>query len=261
MMSLRVGEILEAIDRLAPFASAAEWDAVGLQIGDAERKVSAVAVAHELTTSTVEEAISAGADLVVTYHPLLFRPLISITAVPGAEGRVFALTEGRVAVISVHTNWDAAPGGASDSLAAALDIRDSEGFASSITRAGDQVWFGRCGYFGGSLGDLADLAQARLGVRPRLSGPLHQAVRRVAVLPGSGGSQVEEAVSAGADAYVTGDVSHHEARRAADSGMVMLDPGHAPTERPGVRALYDLVARIVDSPVELVGGDDNPWEC
>jgi len=259
-MSLRVGEILAAVDRRAPFASAAEWDAVGLQIGDPEREVSAVAVAHELTGRILEGILSSGAELVVTYHPLLFRPLSSVPAVPGAEGRVFALAERGVAVISAHTNWDAAPGGASDSLAAALDIRDSEGFASSMTGAGDEIWFGRCGSFGGSVGDLADLVQVRLGARPRLSGPLDRVVRRVAVLPGSGGSQVEEAASAGADAYVTGDVSHHEARRAADSGMVMVDPGHAPTERPGVRALYDLVAGIVDRPVEMVGGDDNPWE-
>lgn len=258
-MSLRVGEILGAIDRRAPFASAAVWDAVGLQIGDPEREVSAVAVVHELTTKILGRTVSVGAELVVTYHPLLFRPLSSVTAVPGAEGRALALAERRVAVISVHTNWDAAPGGTSDSLAAALDIRDAEGFASSMTGAGDEVWFGRCGSFGGSVGDLADLAQARLGVRPRLSGSMDRVVHRVAVLPGSGGSHVDEAVSAGADAYVTGDVSHHEARRAADSGMVMVDAGHAPTERPGVRALYDLVAGIVDMPVELVGGDDNPW--
>ena len=259
-MSLRVGEILAAIDRRAPFASAAEWDAVGLQVGDPEREVSAVAVAHEVTTKVVEGIISAGVELVVTYHPLVFRPLTSITAVPGAEGRVLALAERRVAVISVHTNWDAAPGGSSDSLAAALEIRDCEGFVSSTTEAGDQIWFGRCGSFDGSVGDLTDVVQLGLGVRPRLSGPFGRVVRRVAVLPGSGGSQVKEAVSAGADAYVTGDVSHHEARRAADSGMVVVDPGHAPTERPGVRALYDLVAGIVDRPVELVGGDDNPWE-
>jgi len=112
---------------------------------------------------------------------------------------------------------------------------------------------------GGSVGDLADRAHARLGVRPRLSGSPDRVACRVAVLPGSGGSQVDEAISAGADAYLTGDVSHHQARRAADSGMVVLDAGHGPTERPGVRALYDLVDGIVDGPVELVGGDDNPW--
>ncbi|MDE0138155.1 MAG: Nif3-like dinuclear metal center hexameric protein [bacterium] len=259
-MSLRVGEILAAIDGRAPFASAAEWDAVGLQIGDPEREVSAVAVVHELTTRLLDGIISVGAELVVTYHPLLFRPLSSVTAVPGAEGRIFFLIERRVAVISAHTNWDAAPGGSSDSLAAALEIRDPEGFAPSMTGGGDEISYGRCGSFGGPLGDLADLVQLRLGVRPRLSGPLDRVVRRVAVLPGSGGSRVEDAVSAGADAYVTGDVSHHEARRAADSGMAMVDAGHTPTERPGVRALYDLVAGLVDRPVEMVGGDDNPWE-
>ena len=259
-MSLTVGHILERIDRRAPFASAAAWDAVGLQIGDPERTVSGVAVVHELNPRTTDEVIASGADLVVSYHPLLFRPLSSITAGSGAEGRAFALVERRVAVIAAHTNWDAAPGGTADSLASVLGLRATTGFASSETSAGDPVWFGRCGLFDGSVGDLMDLVEAQLKARPRLSGRRDQAARRVAVLPGSGGSQVDEAVSVGADAYVTGDVSHHQARRAAESGMAVVDAGHGPTERPGVRALYALVTDFVDTPVRLVGSDDNPWE-
>ena len=261
-MSQRVGRILEAIDRRAPFASAAAWDAVGLQIGDPERAVSDVAVVHELSPRTTDEVIASGVKLVISYHPLLFRPLSSITPGPGAEGRAFALVERRVAVISVHTNWDAAPGGTAESLVTALGLRATTGFASSEPGAGDgdPVSFGRCGLFEGSVGDLAVLVETRLGARPRVSGRRDQPATRVAVLPGSGGSQVEEAISAGADAYVTGDVSHHQARRAAESGMAVVDAGHGPTERPGVRALYALMAGILEVPVRLVGSDDNPWE-
>ncbi len=260
-MSLRVGDVLEAVDRRAPFHTAAAWDAVGLQIGDPGRPVSTAAVAHEMTGSVVEQVLARRVDLVVTYHPLVFRPLRSITAAPGPEGRSFALLEGGISVIAVHTNWDAAAGGASDALAEALGVYDTEGFAASETMGEESVRAGRCGSFDGAAADLLAAVQESLGCRPRTAGLApDRTVRRVAVLPGSGGSHLDEAVSAGADVYVTGDLSHHEARRAVDGGMGVVDAGHGPTERPGVRALYALVAEIVDGAVDLGGVDDSPWE-
>ena len=133
-MTLRVGDVLEQIDRRAPFRIAAGWDAVGLQIGDLRRPVSAAAVVHELTGPVVDRALALGVDLVVTYHPLVFEPLRSITAATGAEGRSFALLEAGASVISVHTNWDAASGGTADALADALGISDAEGFARARER-------------------------------------------------------------------------------------------------------------------------------
>ena len=251
---------MEAIDRRAPFRTAAGWDAVGLQIGDLERPVSTVAVVHELTGMVMERVLTYRVDLVVTYHPLVFRPLRSITAVAGPEGRSFALAEGGVSVISVHTNWDVATGGTADSLAAALGIGDTEGFAAAEATDGEPVWVGRHGSFGGSAADLLQAVCEALRSRPRTAGLVGRTVRRVAALPGSGGSHLDDAISTGADTYVTGDMSHHEARRAVDFGMAVVDAGHGPTERPGVRALYDLVSEIVDGPVDLVGIDDDPWE-
>ena len=259
-MISRVGDVLEAIDRRAPFLTAAEWDAVGLQIGDCGRRASSVAVVHELTGLVVEQLLTRRVDLVVTYHPLLFHPLRSVTAVPGPEGRSLALAEGGVSVISAHTNWDVAAGGTADSLAEALGVEDTLGFASAETAAGESVSVGRHGTFGGTSADLLQAVRAGLGGRPRTAGLVERAVRRVAVLPGSGGSYLDDAISTGADAYISGDLSHHEARRAVDYGMAVVDAGHGPTERPGVRALYSLVAEIVNGPVDLVGIDDNPWE-
>ncbi|MXX64354.1 MAG: Nif3-like dinuclear metal center hexameric protein [Acidimicrobiia bacterium] len=260
-MSLTVAEILKLIDQRAPFASAAEWDAVGLQIGDPYRPVSKVAVVHEITERVVKEVIAAEADLVVTYHPLVFEPLRSVIAGPGQKGRAFALLEARIAVVAVHTNWDTAPGGTSDSLAAALDIRSTDPFASATTGSGETQWFGRCGRFGGTVGDLVDLVRQRLGNRVRVSEPQEDRVLgRVAVLPGAGGSYSQEALLAGADAYVTGDVAHHQARLLADNGVVVVDAGHTPTERPGIKALGSFMAEISGEVIDLVGVDDDPWE-
>ena len=259
-MVVRVGDVLDEIDRRVPFRTAAGWDAVGLQLGDLRRSVSAVAVAHEITGSVVEDILARGVDLAITYHPLVFHPLPSVTAVAGPEGRSFALVEGGVSVISVHTNWDVASGGTADCLAAELQVEDVEGFGVMETADGEPIPVGRHGSFDGTPADLMDTVRTALGSRPRAAGLGERRIRRVAVVPGSGGAHVDDAISVGADVYVTGDVSHHEARRAVDHRMAVIDAGHGPTERPGVRALHSLVAEIVQLPVDLVGADDTPWE-
>ena len=255
-----VGEVLEAIDLCAPFRTAAGWDAVGLQIGDVESRVSAVAVVHEITGVVAERLLSERYDLVITYHPLIFRPLRSVTAASGPEGRSYEFARAGVAVIAVHTNWDAAVGGTADALASVLHLEESEGFAAVETLAGDEMVVGRCGRFPGGTRGLLPAVQQVLGTRPRSAGLRDITGPRVGVLPGSGGGHVDDALLADVDIYLTGDVSHHEARRAIDHGMAVVDAGHAPTERPGVRALHSLVEQIVDNAVDLVDIDDDPWE-
>jgi putative NIF3 family GTP cyclohydrolase 1 type 2 len=80
------------------------------------------------------------------------------------------------------------------------------------------------------------------------------------VVPGSGADFIDPALAAGADLLVTGDVSHHRARYAADSGLGLIDPGHARTERPGVARLLELVAGVAPEVTDLTGLDPSPWE-
>ena len=257
---VRVGDVLEAIDRRAPFRTAAGWDTVGLQIGDPERPFSTVGVAHELTQTVVEKVLARGVDLVITYHPLVFRPLRSVTAVAGPEGRAFSLVEGGVSVISIHTNWDVAPGGTSDSLAEVLELKETEVFGTFTTATDEPGWVGRYGAFDGTPAELVQTVRVTLGARPRVAGFGEGRLQKVAVVPGSGGSHVDDAIATGADAYITGDLSHHEARRAVDHNMAVIDAGHGPSERPGLAALYSMIAEIVDNPVDFAGVDDDPWE-
>lgn len=258
-MSRHISDLLEALDALAPFASAADWDAVGLQLGDASRPWGRVAIAHEVTKAVAHRITDEQIDTVVTYHPLVFRPLSSVTAASGVEGRAMGLLEAKVAVMAMHTNWDAAAGGAADRLAEALSLGDVEGFAPVDERS-EAPAIGRVGSFAGSAEELVATVADRLGSRPRTAGISSRPPGKVAVVPGSGGSFVGPAVQAGASTIVTGDVSHHEARAALDHGMAVIDPGHAATERPGVRALYAAVCEIVGEAVDLTGLDDSPWE-
>jgi dinuclear metal center YbgI/SA1388 family protein len=123
-----VSDILGKLDEVSPFDKAAGWDAVGLAVGDPEAAADIVAVCHDATSGVVDAAIEAGAQLLVTYHPLLFRPTRRLVAGPDATGRALRLAAAGVAVGTVHTAFDVAPGGAADSLAAAVGITDPVGF-------------------------------------------------------------------------------------------------------------------------------------
>jgi dinuclear metal center YbgI/SA1388 family protein len=104
----------------------------------------------------------------------------------------------------------------------------------------------------GAIGDALDVTVRAAGTA--------EEVHRVAVLPGSGGSAIDAAAAAGADVLVTGDIDHHQAHRALDLGMAIIDAGHAATEKPGIRRLYSLVSGIGPETVDLTFIDPSPWE-
>jgi dinuclear metal center YbgI/SA1388 family protein len=253
---MRVADLITAIDRRYPFIDAAAWDPVGLQVGGMERPAGLVAVAHEVFGPTVEAAVTEGVGTIVTYHPLLFTPTTSFVEGPTAEGRALRLAEAGVSVIAVHTAMDVAQPGTGDDLLAALGFVADGGFfaADDFGRP-----IGRLATLAEPLTpfELVELVEERLGARVRTTGG-SQPIRRLAVVPGSGGASVTEAAGA-ADALVTGDVSHHRAREAVERGLLVVDAGHAATERPGIASLYAAVRDIVGDAIAL-DEDPTPWK-
>lgn len=249
--------VSEFVKALAPvLEGAASWDPVGLQLGDPDAPVGRVAVCHEVNDTTLDHLD--GVDTLVTYHPLLFAPTTSLVAGPTPEGRAHALVSRGMNLVVVHTGWDVAPGGTAEALAAALGIEVEGGFASEDV---DGPQLGRFGARAGTVGELASAAESSLGaVSVRVAGDPGRPIARVAVLPGSGSSFIAEASDTGADALVTGDVSHHRATAALDAGIAIVDVGHAPSERPGMAALLTHVGHLVDDPIDLTTITTSPWE-
>jgi dinuclear metal center YbgI/SA1388 family protein len=114
-----VRDVVEAIHRLAPAGLALAWDNVGLQLGEPDWTVSRVLITLDVTAGAVEHAAALGADLIVTHHPLIFKPLPRLT-----DPRLLRLAERRIAVLCAHTNLDAAPDGVNAALARRLDLAD-----------------------------------------------------------------------------------------------------------------------------------------
>jgi len=270
-----VAEIQSVLERLAPSNKAAGWDPVGLQIGDSAASVSRIGVCHEVTAAIVERVLDDEIDLLVSYHPLLFRPTLRLVAGPAAAGRALALARAGVSLLVAHTAFDVASGGTADALADALglvdptpfeplwdsesDHPDEEPAFGVYERQGESGFLGRVGTFAGSFDELVGTVQAVLGGSARVSGAPHGDTLRVAVVPGSGASAIPAAAGAGADVLVTGDVKHHDARAAGELGVAVIDPGHAATESPGVARLYAAVAGETDTAIDLTGIDADPW--
>jgi hypothetical protein len=127
------------------------------------------------------------------------------------------------------------------------ELRANAGFVGRVGRLVDPM----------PLGEFARHVADILDAECRVAGDRTRPVSTVAAVPGSGGSFV---TAGGADVIVTGDVRHHDARRALERGGAVVDPGHAATERPGVARLYAAVARVVHSALDLTGVDADPWQ-
>lgn len=253
-----VNEIAEALAARTNPEGTPEWDPVGLQLGDPSSPADRVAVCHEVTEDVLAKIEDRPVDLLVSYHPLLFRPTNRLLAGRSAGARSYRLIRAGVSLLITHTDFDAAPGGTADALAGFFDLTDVQPFGADPDAGLPAI--GRFGRFSGTLGTVDAMLVDEFGPAGlRVSGTRGMRVESLAVVPGSGSSLIEAAAEV-ADALVTGDVSHHRAVAAADLGLSIVDPGHIATERPGMRALVDLVGSVADNEVvDLTDIDPRTW--
>ena len=237
-----------------------DWDPVGLQLGDPGAAVETVAVCHEVTEAVVSRLESSPVDLLVAYHPLLFTPTTRVLAGRSAGARSYRLMRAGVSLLVTHTDFDAAAGGMADSLAGFFRLRNITAFGDDPATGVPAI--GRFGEFEGSLGTVDAMLVDQFGPAGlRVSGDRDLAVEWLAVVPGSGATLIQAAVSLGAQALVTGDVSHHRTVAALDLGLAVVDPGHTTTERPGMAALVKMVSEAAGVVVmDLTSIDPRTWD-
>jgi dinuclear metal center YbgI/SA1388 family protein len=227
-----VGQFLELLERLAPARLAESWDNPGLQVGGDGGNVTKVFISLDPTLGALRRAREAGADLLFTHHPLIFRPLTRIEAAVYPGNVIHEAVKAGVTIFSAHTNLDVAVGGINDILAESLGLEEVAVLEEAIGAEG--AGLGRVGRLPGAL-RLSGLARA---VRDRLdvenmgvSGPEDGDIRTVAVVGGSGGGMIAAAHRKGADCLITGDVGHHHALTAEAMGVTVLDAGHYSLEK------------------------------
>lgn len=121
---MRVKDVFKLIDRWAPFNTAAQWDKVGLQLGEEEAKVTKILVTLDFTPEALEMAVQSSAELVITHHPFFFNPLTSLTSRDRVGGLALDAARHEINLIAAHTNLDMAKGGVNDLLAERLGLTE-----------------------------------------------------------------------------------------------------------------------------------------
>lgn len=248
-------DILALLQTLAPESDALPNDPVGLLIGSADnRPVRKVGICLDATPDTCALATDQDMQLVIAHHPLLYQPLKRLDPAADPIARAaLCLAGSDVALYAMHTNWDKAPGGINDTLAECLELANVHPLGDngelSLPRIGDlptpRPFSDFARYVEQTLTCVG--ANALRAVPP---GSRHM-VSRVAVCGGAGAGMLQQAHDAGADAYVTSDVRHHEFLHAAGIGLALLDAGHEATENPGMRSLMQILAKRLPD-VEVV---------
>ena len=242
MLSCQV--VMNALERIAPRHLAEDWDNTGLLVGSYAQKVERILVALDVDDTVVAEAIERSADMIVAHHPAIFRGMKQLRTDLPLGRRLAALLTHGIAVAAAHTNLDITCGGVNDVLAARLGLEKLSTFITTAQADGSAESLGRIGTLPApvAIDDFAHSVRERLGVsHVRLVRAADRPVRRVAVVGGAGAEFIDTAVRRGADVYLTGDVKYHEAQRAAEQGMHLIDAGHFGTERPVLPVLADLL--------------------
>lgn len=235
---MTVGTLYAELERRIPRSLSCDWDNDGLMCcPDAEAPVRRVLVALDVTGDTVLRAINGGYDLIVSHHPMIFRPLRALEPGNYVAQRAIALTRAGISVMSFHTRLDAVEGGVNDTLAGLLGLRDVTPFGDGIGRVGTLE-------FAHTLCEFAEKIKSVTGAPAVLAGDAGLPVSRVALLGGSGSDDVPAALAAGADTYLTGELAYHHLSDARELGMNLLAAGHFHTEAPVTGTLRDMLLSV-----------------
>ncbi len=241
-----VRHLVEFLQQQAPVELAQDWDNVGLLLGSQDQPVVRVMTCLTLTLSVAEEAVDRGAHLVLTHHPIPFRPLDRITDETPTGEVLWLLARSGVCVYSAHTAFDDAPGGINDQLAQALELIQVEPLVPQAEGNLSGQGTGRVGRLPQPL-PLATLAQRVKDIlkiqQLQAVGDPQRQVQQVAIVCGSGGQLLPDVVARGCEVFLTGEMRFHACLEALAQRICVLLPGHYATERFAMENLAQQVAQ------------------
>ena len=238
-------DVISAMEEWAPGTLQEEWDNSGLCIGRPDTPVSGVLICLDCTEAIIDEALEAGANMIISHHPLIFKGIKQLCDVTPTERTIAAALRNHMVIYSVHTNADKVMDGVSGAMAEALGLQN----LSILAGEGETHRGVPCGM--GLVGDTQqevntvhffEWIKSVFSISHfKGSEPFIPSVRRVAVCGGSGGSRISRALESGAQVYISGDFSYHQYFD-VEPHMMLIDIGHYESE-VGVLTYFNNVLR------------------
>lgn len=250
MVNLR--ELTDFLHTVAPLYLAEDYDNVGLIIENDKDCAESVLISLDTDQDVVKEAKEKGCDLVISHHPLIFKPLKKITK----KDCVFSLIKENIALYAMHTNYDSVKGGLCDVLLSKVGE-----FENVLSLTGDEP---------DAIGRIAELKKETtfkafaeniksvLGIcNLRVVGDLNKKIKTVAVCNGGGADFVYDAFSKGADVYISGDFKYHHARFAYENDMPLIEITHYDAEILFIDAIEKLLKEKFGDKLKIYKSQEN----
>lgn len=255
-MKANVSDIVQVMEAIAPAYLAEEWDNIGLQIGDHRWPVKTLGVALDPSLETIEESHSKNADMLITHHPLIFRPLTTIHFHTPIGSIIQKAVQYQMAIFAAHTNLDKSEEGLNDLFARRIGLQNLKvlkisSAAENATQTVDPFFdmdrvqgIGRVGDLKGAieLQNLAANIKNELNLQNvKFAGNPGLIITKAAVCTGSGSDLLKSFYASGAQVYISGDLKYHDARDIEAAGLGIIDIGHFASEH---LVVAELVKRL-----------------
>ena len=250
-------EITDFLFSIAPVCLAEDYDNVGLLVESESTEIESVLISLDTDNKVVSEAQKKGCDMVISHHPLIFKPMKKIKK----DDAVFSLVKNNIALFAMHTNYDAVQGGLCDALLKKIcDCKDIFPLASEeadsigrIAQLKEEVEFS----------DFCENVKKVLGIDSlKIVGDKAKKIKTIAICNGGGADFVYDAKGKGADLYISGDFKYHHARFCYENDMALLELTHYDAEIIFIDVLAQMIEKEFEGKLKVFKSEENinPWK-
>ncbi len=239
-----INDIIQAIENFAPLELQEQWDNSGVQVGyELDGGCSGVVLAVDVCEQALDLAVSSGANMVVTHHPITIAGVKNFTMETSHGKIIRKAIENNITVYSTHTPLDSCSGGLSDHLCEGLGVANTRPLVPNSTYP--ELGIGRVGELENdiSIEEFAGVVKNNLGLSSvRFLNTGGHTVRRVAVCSGSGGGLLDAVKASGADTYICSDLKYHTFQEMAETGIALIEIDHYQSEFCATKILNSLLS-------------------
>ena len=256
-MILKVKDIIGNLEKKYPKANAESWDNVGLIVGKLNQEVRKVQLSLDATDKAIENAIKNSADLIITHHPMIFKPVKTITTMDNLGRKIIKLIENNKSLYAMHTNLDSSKNGLNDYILNLLGVENSK--VIDVNEFDSEVGIGRLYTLSKemSIDEYATFVKNSLKIKNIriISENREKIIKKIALINGSGMSYWRKVKSLGADLFITGDIGYHDALDAKEAGINVFDIGHFESEN----CFVELLRKDIEGMgIEVITFNDGP---
>jgi len=248
---MNIKELLNEIDKIAPFNLSEIWDNTGLILGDDEMPVSDICLTLDATPEVVDEAADLKCNVIITHHPIIYNHINNVDTLSITGAVIKKAIKNDIAIISLHTNWDKS--GLNNVLASALNLNDIRTLQPQ-KKEEDRI---------GVIGELPQKKDPDDFLRMvknawNLSHVIYyeandkKSISRAAICGGAASEFWTDALHEKADVYITAEVKYHHRLAATYKGLSIIEADHFEMESFSLISLAKSLNEIIINNIKII---------